>query len=105
SDQTPQPLVEMDGSPVTDQFQHMQGGTFSPWGDFYIVNGFWGVSRSDARGGIHLFRRNSAGLWQLMQNSVQDTPDIGDAIFCYEYDPFATPDDLAQGRGGSAARD
>jgi hypothetical protein len=96
SDQTPQPLVEMDGTPVTEQFQHMQGGTFSPWGDFYIVNGFWGISPADARGGIHLFRRNSAGLWQLMQNSVQDTPDIGDAIFGYEYDPFATPDDLAQ---------
>lgn len=93
---TRDPMMEMDGSPVTDPFQHMQGGTFSPWGDFYIVNGFPGVSPAEARGGIHLFRRNDAGSWQLMQNSVQDTPAVGAAIFGYEYDPFATPDALAQ---------
>jgi hypothetical protein len=96
SDQTPAPLLEMDGSPVTVPFRHMQGGTFSPWGDFYIVNGFPGETPAHARGGIHLFRRNAAGLWQLIQDSVQDTPDIGDAIFGYEYDPFSTPDELAQ---------
>ena len=59
---------------------NMQGGTFTPWGDLYLVNGGDDPPSAD-RGGIHLF--NSAG--QLIDESTND--EDPSTTFEFTYDP------------------
>jgi thrombospondin type 3 repeat protein len=48
-------LQEADGSIVTIPFKQMQGGAFTPWGDLFIINGYFEGDPDEERWGIHLF--------------------------------------------------
>lgn len=63
---------------INPKLENMQGATFTPWGDLYLVNGMYDPPSRD-NGGIHLF--NSLG--QLISESTNGE---GDA-FNFEYDP------------------
>jgi hypothetical protein len=71
---TRQALYEQDGSRIAHAFRSMQGGAFTPWGDLFIINGYW--EDGDYRGGIHLFGPD----WRLV---VDSTNGYGD--FNFEY--------------------
>ena len=71
---------------------NMQGGTFTPWGDLYLVNGQANPPSED-RGGIHLF--NSSG--QLIDESTND--EDPSTTFEFTYDPAGFPDDSEEPEG------
>jgi hypothetical protein len=85
---TPIAVREADGSPVSGEFNYMQGGVFTPWGDLYLAVGRADVAPDDVRGGIHLFRRTSDGsAFRLIASSVNVSGHVGDGVFAYEYHP------------------
>jgi hypothetical protein len=68
------------GGPIDPPLGNLQGGTFTPWGDLYLVNGGDDPPSAD-RGGIHLF--NSSG--QLIDESTND--EDPSTAFEFTYDP------------------
>jgi len=73
-------LHESDGSDLARPLRGMQGGTFTPWGDFFIENGYYDEFPLDFRGGIHLFGPDSNLI-------VESTNGSGDFNFAYnEFD-------------------
>ncbi len=81
-------LTEGDGSPLARPLRHMQGATFSPWRDLFIINGFIDEviingfpadGASADRGGIHLFTPEGRLI-------VESTNGSGD--FNFEYHTF-----------------
>jgi hypothetical protein len=79
-------LREPDGGDLTFGLMHMQGGTFTPWGDLVIENGFYDES-DDVRGGIHIFRPDAASRdateFRLVKESVNETG-LGGFRFAYD---------------------
>lgn len=70
------------------EFSYMQGGVFSPWGDFYLSVGKSTSPASETRGGLHLFRRTPDGsAFHHIHKSVNESHDPGDPVFAYEYHP------------------
>jgi len=80
-------LRENNGDPLTRQLKHMQGGTFTPWGDLVILNGFIEDSSFTDRGGIHIFRpagsSRNATEFRLVEESVNETG-LGGFKFAYD---------------------
>jgi hypothetical protein len=80
-------LTEPDGSPLSRQLRHMQGATFTPWGDLVILNGFIDDSSTTDRGGIHIFRpvgaSRNATEFSLVEESVNETG-LGGFRFAYD---------------------
>lgn len=81
-------LHESNGTPIGQPFSALQGGTFTPWGDFYLVNGLNNIkdafsddefSPEALRGGVHLFEY---GTWNLLEESQQTGPG-----FHFQYNP------------------
>jgi hypothetical protein len=73
-------LLEADGSELSHQLVTMQGGTFTPQGDLYVVNGNHESDLSTQRGGIHLFGADGRLI-------AESTNDSGTGAFDYAYDP------------------
>jgi len=48
-------LHDFHGAEIVDGFKSMQGGAFTPWGDLFIVNGYYKGDPDAERWGIHLF--------------------------------------------------
>ena len=69
-------LQETNGDPLQRVFHNMQGGTFSPQGELYLVNGLASHSAGDDNGGVHVF----APSGRLLLDSTN-----GSGYFNYEY--------------------
>ncbi|MET8509904.1 hypothetical protein ABZV60_35750 [Streptomyces sp. NPDC004787] len=74
-------LSEKDGLPIQNPFRNIQGATFDPNGELYLVNGLEDPPAVD-RGGIHEF--DTSG--RLVQDSKNGTSD-----FNFRYDPSEFP--------------
>lgn len=97
------PLLETDGSELTQKFDSSQGGVFTPWGDLYLVNGSGNTDPDDEpwleRGGVHVFSPSG----RLSSNSEN-----GSGAFNYEYHPTFLDNEEPQGadwwiRSGSSS--
>jgi hypothetical protein len=83
-------LFEADGSGLERDFEYLQGGTFTPWGDLYLVNGFPSddpfnndlYSQETTRGGVHRFHLDTDGKWKVEEESTN-----GSGAFNFAYDP------------------
>jgi hypothetical protein len=71
-----------DAGPISPGIKNIQGATFTPWGDLYVVNGLESPTSLD-RGGIHLF--DSTG--QLIDESSN-----GSGTFNFAYDSAELPE-------------
>jgi hypothetical protein len=90
-------LREADGGALTKALRHMQGGTFTPWGDLVIENGFIDDSSDVDRGGIHIFRpvgaSRQATEYRLVDESVNETGP-GGFKFAYDVDDDEEPEGI-----------
>ena len=62
-------LHEADGSDLIRAFKSMQGGAFTPWGDLFIVNGYFEGDPDDERWGVHLFDAGGAMITESTNGS------------------------------------
>ncbi len=69
-------LHEPNGDPLQQEFHNMQGGTFSPQGELYLVNGLASHSAGRDNGGVHVFTLSG----RLLLDSTN-----GSGYFNYEY--------------------
>ncbi|TQS31221.1 hypothetical protein [Microbispora sp. KK1-11] len=71
-------LTDEDGGPLDLLFDNVQGATFTPMGDLYLVNGGYSPASAD-RGGIHLFDPDG--------HLVDESANGGSDPFNFQYDP------------------
>ena len=82
-------LAENGGADLVQPLKHMQGGTFTPWGDLVIENGFIDDPSWEDRGGIHIFRPvgaiRNAVQFELVENG-ESVNEKGLGGFKFAYD-------------------
>ncbi|MGH7893989.1 MAG: hypothetical protein ACREQL_04925 [Candidatus Binatia bacterium] len=85
----------------------MQGGTFTPWGDLVIENGYIDDDSVADRGGIHVFRpvgaSRSATEFRLVEESVNETG-LGGFKFAYDVDFDEEPEGIDWWNRGEDSR-